>query len=66
MIHILVRLIVKDFDALEKFEQKAAAIMKDYRGKIISALANFEAWFTLLVQDSHTKLARLGLKWSSL
>lgn len=37
MIHILVRLEVRDFNALDEFEHKAAAIMKKYQGRIVSA-----------------------------
>lgn len=37
MINILVKLSVKDFDALVKFEQQAAKIMKTHQGRILSA-----------------------------
>ena len=37
MINILVRLDVKDFDILEKFEQQAVKIMADYQGRVLSA-----------------------------
>ncbi len=37
MLHVLVRLTVKDFAALAQFEQHAAQIMAGYGGQIIAA-----------------------------
>jgi len=37
VIHILVKLEVKNFDALEVFEKQASAIMEKYQGRIVSA-----------------------------
>ena len=37
MLNILVKLEVKDFDALEEFETQAVRIMKEYKGSIVSA-----------------------------
>ena len=37
MIHILVKLEVRDFSALEVFERQAAMIMKNHNGRIVSA-----------------------------
>ena len=37
MINVLIRLEVKDFEALEKFEKQAVAIMIRYRGRLVSA-----------------------------
>ena len=37
MINVLVRLEVKNFEALEKFEKQAITIMNRYRGRLVSA-----------------------------
>ena len=37
MIHVVVNIQVKNFDALEKFEHEAAKLMLEHNGKIISA-----------------------------
>ena len=37
MLNILVKLEVKDFDALEEFETQAVRIMQEYKGSIVSA-----------------------------
>mgnify|MGYP000341273109 CR=1 FL=1 len=37
MIHILVKLEIKDFSALEVFEKQASVIMEKYQGRIVSA-----------------------------
>jgi len=43
VIHILVKLQVKDFNALEVFEAQASIVMGRYQGRIISAFETIHA-----------------------
>jgi len=43
VIHILVKLEIKDFSALEVFEAQASVIMEKYQGRIVSAFETTRA-----------------------